>query len=178
LSTILSVYFVDKVGRRKLYFTGLSGIIVSLSFLGCYFAFHELFGSAGTWISVLFVLLYVAFFAISIGPLGWLIVSEVFPQKVRGLGASLGSFSVWVFNFFVTFSFFKMVHLLTIPGTEIILNEESSGNPAGTFWLYGIIALLGLIWGYFYIPETKGVSLEKIEKFWRKGGKPRFLSKF
>ena len=117
----------------------------------------------------------VAFFAISIGPLGWLIISEVFPQKLRGLGSSIGSLSVWFFNSIVSFTFFKIVHAFTISGTEIYAEGENLGNPAGAFWFYAVVALAALIWGYFYVPETKGVSLEKIEEYWRKGGKPRFL---
>lgn len=173
--TIVSVFFVDRLGRRKLYFTGLTGVAVSLLLLGGCFAFADALGEQGKWVSIALVLLYVAFYAISIGPLGWLMVSEVFPQKVRGLGASLGSLAVWVFNTMVTFTFFKIVRALTIPGSEIVLGGENLGNPAGAFWLYGAIAVAGLVWGYFFIPETKNVPLEKIEDFWRRGGKPRQL---
>lgn len=67
------------------------------------------------------------------------------------------------------------MNALTIPGTEIMVDGEQVGNPAGAFGFYGLIALLALIWGYFYVPETKGISLEKIEDYWRKGGKPRNL---
>ena len=129
----------------------------------------------GKWLSIILVFVYVAFYAISIGPLGWLIISEVFPQKVRGLGSSLGSLSVWVFNTVVTFTFFKIVKSFTVEGTEIYLDGENLGNPAGAFWFYAIVALAAIIWGYFYVPETKGVTLEKIEEYWRKGGKPRHL---
>lgn len=175
VATFVSVYFVDRLGRRKLYFIGLSGIVLSLVALATSFIFCDSLGETGKWMTVLFMFLYVAFFAISIGPLGWLIISEVFPQRVRGLGASVGSLSVWGFNSVVSFTFFKIVNALTIPGTEIALNGEQMGNPAGAFGFYGLIALLALVWGYFYVPETKGVSLEKIEEFWRKGGKPRNL---
>ena len=175
LFTIVSVYFVDRLGRRKLFFTGLTGITVSLILLGICFAFSALLGDAGKWLSVTLVFFYVAFFAISIGPLGWLIISEVFPQKLRGLGSSIGSLSVWFFNSIVSFTFFKIVHAFTISGTEIYVEGENLGNPAGAFWFYAVVALAALIWGYFYVPETKGISLEKIEEYWRKGGKPRFL---
>lgn len=173
--TVVSVAFVDRLGRRKLYFIGLSGIIVSLALLGACFAFNSYLGEAGKWMAVILVFFYVAFFAISIGPLGWLIISEVFPQKVRGLGTSLGSLSVWFFNSIVSFTFFKIVHAFTISGSEIYLDGQNLGNPAGAFWFYGLVAIAALIWGYFYVPETKGVSLEKIEDYWRKGGKPRYL---
>lgn len=172
--SLVSVYFIDRLGRRKLYFLGMSGMMISLFLLGLCFAFHEqLAGYQWTYIVCMFC--YVAFFSISIGPLGWLIISEIFPQKVRGVGASLGSLACWFFNAAVAFSFFKIVRLLTVPGTEIMLNGENLGNPMGAFWFYGLIAFLAIVWGYRFIPETKGVSLENIEDFWRKGGKPKEL---
>lgn len=173
--TVVSVYFVDRLGRRKLYFIGLSGIVVSLLILGLCFVFVNQLGDSVKWVAILLIFCYVAFFAISIGPLGWLIISEIFPLKLRGLGASLGSLSVWLFNSIVSFTFFKIVKALTIPGKEIIMDGENLGNPAGAFWFYGGVAFLALIWGYFYVPETKGVSLEQIENFWRKRESPRKL---
>lgn len=173
--TVVSVYFVDRLGRRKLYFIGLSGIVVSLLILGLCFVFVNQLGDSVKWVAILLIFCYVAFFAISIGPLGWLIISEIFPLKLRGLGASLGSLSVWLFNSIVSFTFFKIVKALTIPGKEIILDGENLGNPAGAFWFYGGVAFLALIWGYFYVSETKGVSLEQIENFWRKRESPRKL---
>lgn len=175
--TIISVYFVDRLGRRKLYFTGLAGIILSLVCLSTCFLQMNQMGETGKWMAIIFVFFYVAFYAISIGPLGWLIVSEIFPQHVRGLGASLGSLSVWFFNTIVSFTFFKIVQVLSIPGAEPAMSGENSGNPAGAFFFYGIVALIGLVWGYFYIPETKGVSLESIERHWKNGGTPRNLVK-
>ena len=173
--TAISVYLVDKIGRRKLYFIGLIGIFVSLLLLGSCFLFFSGLGIVGKWLSVVFVFLYIAFFAISIGPLGWLIISEIFPQKLRGIGTSIGSFSVWFFNSIVSFTFFKIVRIFTLKGTEIYVETENWGNPAGAFFFYAIIALTAIVWGYFFVPETKGVSLEKIEDYWRNGGKPRFL---
>lgn len=173
--TVVSVYFVDRLGRRKLYFIGLSGIVVSLLILGLCFVFVNQLGDSVKWVAILLIFCYVAFFAISIGPLGWLIISEIFPLKLRGLGASLGSLSVWLFNSIVSFTFFKIVKALTIPGKEIIMDGENLGNPAGAFGFYGGVAFFALIWGYFYVPETKGVSLEQIENFWRKRESPRKL---
>lgn len=177
LFTLVSVYFVDRLGRRKLYFTGVTGIFLSLGLLGLCFLFTAQLGEWGKWIAIGLVFCYIACFALSIGPLGWLIISEVFPAKIRGMGSSIGSFSVWFFNSIVSFTFFKIVHAFTISGREIYVNDEALGNPAGAFWFYGAVALAALVWGYFYVPETKGVSLEKIEDFWRKGGKPRRLDK-
>ncbi len=191
LFTILSLFMIDKLGRRKLYFIGLSGIIFSLFALGLVFAFHTSFGDMGKWVAIVLVWVYIAFFAISLGPLGWLIISEVFPLRVRGIGSSIGSLSNWFFNGVVAFTFFKIIKLFTPSGAGIITHERlydaatnsfsmhavNNGNPAGAFWFYAVIGVLGLIWGYFFLPETKGVSLEKIEEHWRLGKKPRDLKK-
>ncbi len=189
LFTILSLFMIDKLGRRKLYFIGLSGIIFSLVALGLVFAFHTALGDVGKWMAIAFVWIYIAFFAISLGPLGWLIISEVFPLRVRGIGSSIGSLSNWLFNGVVAFTFFKIVKLFTASGAGIITHEKlyneathtfvthaiNNGNPAGAFWFYAFIGVLGLVWGYYFLPETKDVPLEKIEEHWRKGGKPRAL---
>jgi SP family galactose:H+ symporter-like MFS transporter len=187
--TVLSLFMIDKLGRRKLYFIGLSGIIVSLFALGLVFSFHTSLGDMGKWLAIIFVWVYIAFFAISLGPLGWLIISEIFPIRVRGIGSSIGSLSNWLFNGVVAFTFFKIVKLFTASGSGIITHEKiydtatnsfsmqaiDNGNPAGAFWFYAAIGILGMIWGYFYLPETKHVPLEKIEDHWRKGGKPKDL---
>lgn len=173
VATLISVYFVDKIGRRRLFFIGMAGMILSLTLLAGCFLFDM--GQAGKYVTVGFTLLYVTFFAMSVGPLGWLIISEIFPQKLRGLGSSLGSATVWVCNSIVTFTFFKIARLLSIPGTELVVDGHIVCNPAGSFLFYALIALAGAIWGYFYMPETKGISLEDIEEYWKRGGSPRTL---
>lgn len=173
IATLLSVYFVDRIGRRKLFFIGMTGMVISLTLLAG--SFIADFGDAGKFVTVGCTLLYVTFYAVSVGPLGWLIISEVFPQKLRGKGSSIGSLSVWVFNSIVTFTFFKIAKLLSIPGTEVVVGGETIANPAGSFLFYALIAALGMIWGWFFMPETKGKSLEAIEEHWRKSGTPREL---
>jgi sugar porter (SP) family MFS transporter len=173
--TIVSLFMIDRLGRRKLYFIGLAGMIIALAALGVLFANQASLSSSLKWVTISLVWLYIIFFAISLGPLGWLIISEVFPLSVRGIGSSIGALSNWLFNALVAFTFFKIVKLLTIPGTEIIQNGENLGNPAGAFFLYALVGIAGLIWGYFYIPETKHVTLEKIEEHWRQGKMPREL---
>ncbi|MEO6894686.1 MAG: sugar porter family MFS transporter, partial [Ginsengibacter sp.] len=148
--TILSLFMIDKLGRRKLYFIGLTGIVISLFALGMVFAFHDSLGDTGKWLAIIFVWIYIAFFAISLGPLGWLIISEIFPLRVRGIGSSIGSLSNWLFNGIVAFTFFKIVKLFTASGSGIITQEKlydaatntftmqsvDNGNPAGAFWFY------------------------------------------
>ncbi len=179
LSTVLSMFLIDKIGRRKLYFIGVIGMGIALTALGSFFLLKDSLGDMLQWITVGTVLIYIVFFAISLGPLGWLIISEIFPLKVRGLGMSIGSLSNWLFNAIVSFTFLKLAWFFTAPGMEIV-NEGASvpdPNPSGAFFVYAVIAIVGIIWGYKYIPETKGITLEEIEDHWRKGTKPNQIGK-
>lgn len=179
LSTVLSMFLIDKIGRRKLYFIGVIGMAVALAALGTFFLLKDSLGDMLQYITVATVLVYIVFFAISLGPLGWLIISEIFPLKVRGLGMSIGSLSNWLFNAIVSFTFLKLAWLFTAPGMEIV-NAGSANpdpNPSGAFFVYAVIAVVGILWGYKYIPETKGITLEEIEDHWRKGTKPNQIGK-
>ena len=160
LSCLLSIFLLDRVGRRKLYIIGISGMIPSLALLGLCFYFKDALGSSLPFFSVLSIVCYIMFIAISLAPLGWLLISEVFPLEVRGVGMSIGSLSHWGFNAIISFTFLTLINSIGI---------------ASTFWCYSLICVAGLVWGYYYIPETKGKSLEEIEKYWRSGGKPRNL---
>lgn len=176
LFTFLSALILDKVGRRRLFFIGMYGILFSLLCLGFSFKFHEQLGAMLKWFAIGSMMLYIAFFAISLGPMGWLLNSEIFPLKVRSIGISLGAFSHWFFNAIVAFTFLKIAWFLTAAGNEISNADGSLGpNPSGAFLLYAAIAVVGLIWGYFFIPETKGHKLENIEEHWRAGKSPRQL---
>lgn len=173
LFSVLAMLTVDRTGRRKLFFIGMCGITVSLALISACFIAGDALGAVSRYITIALVFIYIAFYAMSIGPLGWIMISEVFPLKVRGVGSSLGSMTVWICNSIVAFTFFKIVRLLTVPGSEIYIQGDNLGNPAGAFALYSLIAFAGIIWGYFYIPETKGAPLYKIEAYWRNGGKPK-----
>jgi MFS family permease len=175
--TILSMFMIDKLGRRKLYFIGLTGMVIALIAMGSCFALQATLGDSIKWVTISLIWIYIAFFAVSLGPLGWLIISEVFPLSVRGIGSSIGALSNWLFNGVVAFTFFKIVKGLTLPDTSIMLKGVDLGNPAGAFFLYALVGILGIIWGYFFIPETKNVTLEKIEEHWRKGTKPKDIQK-
>lgn len=156
----ISILLLDRVGRRKLYLIGISGMAPSLALLGACFYFKEQLGASLPVFAVLSIICFIIFIAISLAPLGWLLISEVFPLNVRGVGMSIGSLSHWGFNAIIAFTFLKLVNSL---GVDM------------TFWLYGLVCLAGLFWGYYYIPETKGRSLEEIEQHWREGGKPKDL---
>jgi len=173
--TVLSLFMIDSLGRRKLYFIGLSGMVASLLAMATCFAFQSTLGDSIKWVTIFLVCIYIAFFAISLGPLGWLIISEMFPLSYRGIGSSIGALSNWLFNGIVAFTFFKIVKGLTLSGSSIILKGEDLGNPAGAFYLYALVGIVSLIWGFFFIPETKNITLEKIEEHWRLGKTPREL---
>lgn len=160
LACLTSVFLLDKVGRRKLYMIGIGGMIPSLTLLGLCFHFKEALGASLPVFAVLSIMAYIIFIAISLAPLGWLLISEVFPLNVRGVGMSIGSLAHWGFNAIIAYTFLKLVNAV---GVDV------------TFWFYALICVAGAVWGYYYIPETKGKSLEDIETFWRKGGKPRDL---
>jgi sugar porter (SP) family MFS transporter len=158
--TIGSILLVDKIGRRPLYFIGLSGMVVALVCMGLSFHFRAVIGKNLEYVLLVEMCAYIASFTMSLGPLGWLIMSEVFPLKVRGAGMSMGSLVNWIANGIVAFTFLKLVRLIT---------------PAGAFWFYAGVGILALVWGYYSLPETKGVTLEKIEDHWRQRKGPREL---
>jgi sugar porter (SP) family MFS transporter len=156
----VSVFCLDKAGRRKLYMIGICGMIPSLALAGLCFFLKDRLGSNLIYLSVLSIICFIFFINISLSPLGWLLISEIYPINVRGLGMSIGSLSHWGFNAIIAFTFLRLVNGIGV---------------AGTFWIYSAVCILGLCWGYFYIPETKGKSLEEIEAHWRAGGSPRSL---
>jgi MFS transporter, SP family, galactose:H+ symporter len=158
--TVLSIFLLDRMGRRPLYFIGLSGLIITLFSLGSCFYFQDSMGSIFNLLTIITMFLFIASFALSFGPLSWLLISEVFPFKFRGLGMSIGAFTLWSATAIVNYSFLKLVDALTL---------------AGTFWVFTIMGILSLIWGFIFIPETKGKSLEYIEDHWRKRKIPREL---
>ena len=156
--TIVAVFFTDKIGRKPLLYFGLTGVMLSLFALGTSFAFANVLGSSLKWVAVGSLITYIICFAMSLGPIGWILVSEVFPLKIRGIAMSICTVSNFAFNFFVVGSFPILLHRI---------------GGAWTFWMFGAVSFLCIIFVYFFIPETKGISLEQIESNWRKGIAPR-----
>ncbi|MBL4818458.1 MAG: sugar porter family MFS transporter [Deltaproteobacteria bacterium] len=146
LFTIISLPLLDRIGRRPLLIFGMTGMFLSLAIWGLAFQVGNL--EAFRWVALACMLVYVACFAISLGPIMWLMVSEVFPLKLRGIGTSISICAQWGFNFLVSGTFPSLLHAI---------------GPSYTFWLYAVLCLAGIIFVIKKVPETKGLSLEKIQ---------------
>ena len=157
IMTIVAVFFTDRIGRKPLLYFGLTGVMLSLFALGTSFAFAGVLGSSLKWVAVGSLVTYIICFAMSLGPIGWILVSEVFPLRIRGIAMSVCTVSNFAFNFFVVGSFPVLLHRI---------------GGAWTFWIFGIVSILCIIFVYFFVPETKGISLEEIESNWRRGVNP------
>ena len=151
-ATIVSIFLVDKLGRKPLLYIGMSIMTFCLFSLGASFAFAN--SVALKWIAFGSLFFYVIGFAISLGPIMWLMFTEVFPLRVRGIATSMMASLQWLFNFIVSLTFLTLIQYL---------------HGVGTFALYGTICLIGIFFVRYKIPETKGVSLERIERNLRSG---------
>ncbi|MCB1106860.1 MAG: sugar porter family MFS transporter [Chlamydiia bacterium] len=151
LMTFVAIYLLDRVGRKPLLLFGLGGMVVSLIVLGI--GFHQKVSLFFVGIICLVCLFtYIASFAYSLGPIGWLLNSEIYPLHIRGKAMGVATCANWVSNFIVTATFLNLIQLL---------------GKSGTFWLYGLIGFLGLFFIWKRVPETKAKSLEEIEEFWK-----------
>lgn len=145
--TLVAIWLIDKIGRKSLLTYGAIGMGVSLLMIGLLFKLQA-FG--GPWI-LIFILTYIASFAASFGPVVWVLISEIYPNKVRGRAASIATMSNWVSNFVVTLLFPVML--------------EGLGEPV-SFWIFTAWCVVSLIFVIVIVPETKGKSLEQIEETW------------
>jgi sugar porter (SP) family MFS transporter len=146
--TFVAILFIDKIGRRLLYLIGSLGMAVTLVILSISFYF-----SLNSLITLICIMLFIAFFSSCIGPVFWTLVSEIFPNRIRGKALAFASFTQWVFNFLVVLLF---PHFL------------ASVGGAATFLFLALMSLLQWLFTYLYVPETKGKSLEEIELLWTK----------
>ena len=143
--TILAMRVIDKMGRKKLMLIGSAGMAFCYVVIGYLFQIER----TADWMLLTFILLTPAFFAFGLGPTVWVVLSEIFPNKIRGAAMSVATFSLWVASYLLT---------LTFP---IFMEALSAGV---TFWIYAGICIVGFAVIFKYLPETKGVSLEKLEK--------------
>lgn len=150
LFTFVAIFTVDKWGRKPLLILGISGAVFALVVLGFLFKMNV---TEGPWI-LIFILVFIACFAFSFGPVSWIIISEIFPNAVRGQAMSIATLSLWIANFLVG------------QLTPLMLKSNSWG-PAATFWTFAVLCAPGLWLTWKLIPETKGKTLEEIEDFWK-----------
>ncbi|TQD80610.1 hypothetical protein C1H46_033862 [Malus baccata] len=144
IMTGAAVLLVDRLGRRPLLLGGVTGMVISLFLLGSYYLFFDNAPVA----AVVALLLYVGCYQISFGPIGWLMISEIFPLRLRGRGLSIAVLVSFAANALVTFAFSPLEALL---GAGIL------------FYGFGAIAVASLVFIFFIVPETKGLTLEEIE---------------
>jgi|FEC22Drversion2_1045045.scaffolds.fasta_scaffold00159_52 MFS transporter, SP family, galactose:H+ symporter len=150
-TTVLALFLIDRLGRRPLLIVGFAGCAATMLVIALAVVEPGLLPS---WIVIAMLLLYIASFAISLGPLPYVVMAEIYPHRVRGPGMSMASISNWGFNFMVVFTFPLM---LAGPGL------------AFTFALFAVICLGGIVFTLLRVPETTGHSLEAIERHLESG---------
>ncbi|HAS42768.1 MAG TPA: D-xylose transporter XylE [Microscillaceae bacterium] len=148
--TIIAIFTVDKIGRKPLQMIGALGMAFCIGMIG----FGAYAQNVGGWL-LIFVLGYIASFALSWGPVTWVLLSEIFPNKIRSLALSVAVAAQWISNFAVSQTF------PMIDGNPFLKNTFHGAFP---FWLYGVMGVLATIFVYRFVPETKGKSLEELEE--------------
>jgi SP family xylose:H+ symportor-like MFS transporter len=152
--TVLAIWVVDRLGRKPLMIVGAAGMGVCLTAIGV----ASMTQSIGPWL-LCFMLGYIACFAVSVGPVTWVILSEIFPTRTRGRALAIATFFLWVANYLVSQTFPMMAE------NRYLVETFHNGFP---FLLYAVFCavLVGVVIGF--VPETKGRSLEQIERMWMK----------
>jgi len=149
---VLAIFLLDRVGRRPLLLVGVAGQIIGLAILGAAFQFQQL-ASFKSYVAIGGLVIYVACFAFGLGPIFWLLISEIYPLKVRGAAMSAVTVTNWALNLVVAVTFLTLVGVLG----------------------HAVIAIGAWVFFYFQVPETKGKTLEQIEAHWRSGKPARAL---
>ena len=152
VTTVIAVFIIDKVGRKKLVYYGVSGMVLSLLLIGFYFRFSASLGLPNSFL-LFFFLFYVFCCAISISAVIFVLLSEMYPIRIRGMAMSIAGFALWVGTYLVGQLTPWMLQNLT---------------PAGTFLLFAIMCVPYMLIVWKLIPETTGKSLEEIERYWMK----------
>ncbi len=153
ISTIVAIWVIDKIGRKKLVYYGVSGMLISLILIGFYFMVNKTSNIIPPVILLVLILIYIFCCAISICVVIWVLLSEMYPTKVRGAAMSVAGFSLWIGTF--------LIGQLT-PWLMATL------SPMGVFWLFAVMCLPYLWITWKMVPETTGKSLEEIEQMWGK----------
>lgn len=152
--TVIAIWTVDKLGRKPLMIFGAAGMGISLLAIGLA-AFYQ---RTEIWV-LIFILSYIACFALAVGPVTWVILSEIFPTKIRGRAMAIATICLWAANTIVSQTFPMMNE------NSWLVEKFHHGFP---FWVYGAFCVIEVLFIIFFVPETKGKTLEEIEKHWMK----------
>ena len=149
--TLLAMWLVERLGRRPLLLIGITGMGISLTLVGFFFAHHV----TGEFV-VAIMMLCIGFYIISLAPLAWLIMSEIFPTRLRGKAMGVASIFLWG---------------ATFVGTQILpvlsdFMQKNFNSIAGVFWSFAVVCMIALVFCWYMVPETKGRSLEEIGRSW------------
>lgn len=152
LTTVVALLLLDRVGRKPLLIIGISGMIFGLLFVGLAWLLPHAALSVERLIS-LSLMVYIAGFAIGLGPIAWLIIAEIYPLKVRGVAMGLSTLVNWMSNFVVALTFLSLINLI---------------GQTATFWSFALLSICSLLFVIKVVPETKGKSLEQLEAGWKR----------
>jgi SP family xylose:H+ symportor-like MFS transporter len=152
--TVLAIMTVDKFGRKPLMMIGALGMGISMFALG--FSF---FNNGVGIFALICMLVYVASFAMSWGPVTWVLLSEIFPNRIRGRAMAIAVAAQWISNYLVSWTFPMM------DKNSFLIEKFNHGF---SYWIYGFMAILAMILVWKFVPETKGKTLEEMEKIWKK----------
>lgn len=159
LMSIVAVLIVDIIGRRRMLIGGMLLSAISLGVVSLSF-YYQSQSTVTAWITMAAMILYTAGYSLSVGSLFWLIISEIYPLNIRGLAMSVVTAVQWAANFVVAISFLSIINRF---------------GAVSTFLLYGSMCITSVIFSYYLVPETRGISLEQIEKNLRNGTRARDL---
>ncbi len=152
LFTLIAIWKIDRMGRKPLLIAGCIGMILAHLAIGSVFYT----GQTGGFLLMIFVALFIAFFAFSYGPVIWTLLSEIYPNAVRGRAMSIATLTLWVGTYIIG---------QTVPW--MLENLQ----PYGTFWLFSVMLIPAILITWKLVPETKGLTLEQIERYWLSRGR-------
>jgi len=157
--TVIAIWTVDRVGRKPLMVVGAGGMGLALFAIGIASMLHAISG----WL-LIFMLGYIACFALAVGPVTWVILSEIFPTRIRGRAMAIATFCLWIANYVVSQTFPMMDE------SPWLIATFNHGFP---FFVYGVFCVVLVVFVWRVVPETKGKSLEQIERMWTAKGKEK-----
>jgi SP family arabinose:H+ symporter-like MFS transporter len=145
--TLLALRFLDRWGRRTMLLTASGGMALSLAL----FVMADRIPGISPFLILIFILSYTGFFAFGMGPIPWVVISEIFPNKIRARAASIATSALWAGTLGVTVTFLSLVHVLGV---------------SGTFSMYAVLCVVSFVFIWTKVPETKGKTLEQIQRDW------------